>query len=355
LRQHIDATLGSGNLREAVLLPPGEDLNEWLAVNTVDFYNAISVLYGTLAEYCVDASCPAMCAGPKYEYRWADGVVIKKPIKCSAPKYVDYLFEWVEKQVDDPRLFPQRSGNSDGEGESTFPEGFQDAVKKIFTRLFRVYAHIYHSHFAKVVQLGAEAHLNTLFKHFVFFTNAFSLVKREELAPLGELVDGILGVAQRPAERAARNDEGPGVGGGSVCRLFFFSSSTSCHSQSPRDDRTVGETPNHDCRSIADPRTGGRAASRGPDASRSALSRFAGPVLNARRAGFGRRAARVARRDGAGQGERRQETVVGSGRVGARRLARRGREGTGASRGVPQVLRDLHQEGRPGAGDEGAR
>ena len=76
MRQHIDATLGSGNLREAVLLPPGEDLNEWLAVNTVDFYNAISVLYGTLAEYCVDATCPAMCAGPKYEYRWADGVAI---------------------------------------------------------------------------------------------------------------------------------------------------------------------------------------------------------------------------------------------------------------------------------------
>ena len=34
LRKHIDATLGSGNLREAVSLPPGEDLNEWLAVNS---------------------------------------------------------------------------------------------------------------------------------------------------------------------------------------------------------------------------------------------------------------------------------------------------------------------------------
>jgi hypothetical protein len=34
LRKHIDATLGSGNLREAVRLPPGEDLNEWLAVNS---------------------------------------------------------------------------------------------------------------------------------------------------------------------------------------------------------------------------------------------------------------------------------------------------------------------------------
>ena len=60
LKQHIDATLGSGNLREAVLLPPGEDLNEWLAVNTVDFYNAISMLYGTLAEYCIEANCPTM-------------------------------------------------------------------------------------------------------------------------------------------------------------------------------------------------------------------------------------------------------------------------------------------------------
>ena len=34
LRRHIDATLGSGNLREAVKLPTGEDLNEWLAVNS---------------------------------------------------------------------------------------------------------------------------------------------------------------------------------------------------------------------------------------------------------------------------------------------------------------------------------
>lgn len=34
LQRHIDATLGSGNLREAVRLPPGEDINEWLAVNS---------------------------------------------------------------------------------------------------------------------------------------------------------------------------------------------------------------------------------------------------------------------------------------------------------------------------------
>ena len=65
LKRHIDATLGQGNIREAVRLPPGEDLNEWLAVNTVDFYNAISVLHSTLEEYCTPANCPVMAAGSK--------------------------------------------------------------------------------------------------------------------------------------------------------------------------------------------------------------------------------------------------------------------------------------------------
>lgn len=74
-----------------------------LAVNTVDFFNAISILYGTLSEFCTAESCPVMCAGPKYEYRWADGVKVKKPIECSAPDYVLYLMEWVESQLDDPK------------------------------------------------------------------------------------------------------------------------------------------------------------------------------------------------------------------------------------------------------------
>ena len=34
LMKHAAATLGSGNLRLAVVLPDGEDLNEWVAVNS---------------------------------------------------------------------------------------------------------------------------------------------------------------------------------------------------------------------------------------------------------------------------------------------------------------------------------
>jgi len=58
-------TLGSGNMLVAVELPCGEDLNEWLAVNTIEFYNEISLLYGIILEFCTQEDCPIMSAGPK--------------------------------------------------------------------------------------------------------------------------------------------------------------------------------------------------------------------------------------------------------------------------------------------------
>lgn len=73
LKKHVEATLGSGNMRMAVALPEGEDLSEWLAVNTVDFFNQINMLYGTIMDFCTPQECPVMSAGPKYEYMWADG------------------------------------------------------------------------------------------------------------------------------------------------------------------------------------------------------------------------------------------------------------------------------------------
>jgi hypothetical protein len=50
---------------------------------------------------------------------------------------------WVESQLNDETVFPLQLGTA-------FPKTFQSTVKVIFKRLFRVYAHIYHSHFQKV-------------------------------------------------------------------------------------------------------------------------------------------------------------------------------------------------------------
>jgi len=196
LKRHIEATLGSGNIMDAVKLPPGEEFEEWLAVNTVDFYNAVSMLYGTLAEFCTEKSCEVMSASSKYEYLWADGVKIKKPVRLSAPEYIDKLFDWIESQIDDENIFPQQFG-------AQFPPNYLEVTKTIYKRLFRVYAHIYHSHFKQICSLDEEAHLNTCFKHFIFFTLHYNLVDSKELAPLQELIDQFQGKAAPPAKAPA--------------------------------------------------------------------------------------------------------------------------------------------------------
>ena len=71
-------------------------------------------------------------------------------------------------QMDDPSIFPQHYGEP-------FPPSFQDVICAIFKRLFRVYAHIYHSHFKHICALKEEAHLNTCFKHFMYFTEASTI------------------------------------------------------------------------------------------------------------------------------------------------------------------------------------
>ena len=203
LHKYAQATLGTGNLHDAVTLPEGEDVNEWLAVNTVDFFNEINLLYGVIAEFCTDCDCPVMCAGPKYEYMWADGVTIKKPMAVSAPKYVDFLMTWVQNQLDDEKLFPTQLGVA-------FPVDFVERVQHIFKRLFRVYAHIYYCHFERMTALGAEPHLNTCFKHYMYFVYEFNLIpNKQELAPLQELIDKLLA-------KSVVVGRGGGGGGGGV-------------------------------------------------------------------------------------------------------------------------------------------
>lgn len=41
---------------------------------------------------------------------WADGVTVKKPLEVSAPKYVEYLMDWIEVQLDDESIFAQKLG-----------------------------------------------------------------------------------------------------------------------------------------------------------------------------------------------------------------------------------------------------
>ena len=169
-------------------------------------------------------TCPVGDGFPQgFEYRWADGDKVKAPIRCSGPKYVDYVLSWVEDLLNNEATFPVSVGDvcftffyfepNYLKGKSVsmcyncrtltprlvffsrpavgFPRNFDTIVKQIYTRLFRIFAIVYSNHLPVLEELGAVAHLNTSFKHFVFFCWEFDLIKKNEEEPLQDLVDEI--------------------------------------------------------------------------------------------------------------------------------------------------------------------
>ncbi|KAF4535790.1 Protein kinase regulator [Lasiodiplodia theobromae] len=187
LKQFAEATLGSGSLRKAVQLPEGEDLGEWLAVNVVDFYNQINLIYGAITEFCSPQSCPEMKATDEFEYLWQDSENYKKPTKMPAPEYIEHLMAWVQSNIDNESMFPSRIGVA-------FPKQFPALIRQLFKRLYRVYAHIYCHHYPVIIALGLEPHLNTSFKHYVLFVDEHQLNQgsRDYWGPLGDLVESML-------------------------------------------------------------------------------------------------------------------------------------------------------------------
>jgi len=181
LKQSLKASLGNGQMiKESVKLPPGEDLNEWIAMNTIELYNTMNLCYGIVSEFCTEVSCAQMTAG-RMTYFWADNKKKEKPINLPAPVYIERLVVWISEQLDDQSIFPENS--------SEFGKNFLPSAKKILSRMFRVYAHVYYSHWEKVKSLGAEAHINTCFKHFYYFTNEFQLIDEKDMEPMKSLIE----------------------------------------------------------------------------------------------------------------------------------------------------------------------
>ncbi|XP_064634007.1 MOB kinase activator 3B-like [Lineus longissimus] len=185
LHKHANASLQSGiDLKSVVKLPPDESINDWIAVHVVDFFNRINLIYGTVCDYCTDESCPKMTGGPKYEYHWCDGDRYKRPTALPANKYISLLMDWAEAQINNEEIFPCRVG-------VPFPRNYIATCKKILTRLFRVFVHVYIHHFERLRAIGAEAHINTCYKHFYYFVTEHDLVDKKELEPLKEMTKNI--------------------------------------------------------------------------------------------------------------------------------------------------------------------
>jgi len=154
--------------------------------------NEVSLLYGVISEFDTADKFPVMSAGD-FTYKWSDETT-KGPVSVSAPQYVENLFNWIERQLSDEKIFPV-------DVDKPFPKDFHKRVKHIFSRLFRVYAHIYCSHMVHIEAQHAEKHVNSSLKHFVLFALEFRLLRTQELQPVRKILDKIVGHRIQEVER----------------------------------------------------------------------------------------------------------------------------------------------------------
>merc|ERR1712007_72968 len=84
-----------------------------------------------------------------------------------------------------------------------FPPTFRKGMRVIYKRLFRIYAHVFHSHFQDMMEEDAHAHLKHSFKHFIYFVKEFDLIDNEELDLTG-FGESLYGATERIPEKCLR-------------------------------------------------------------------------------------------------------------------------------------------------------
>lgn len=172
-RRHSDV-----DLKQLVDLPNGLGYNEWLASHTVDFFQHINLIYGTISEFCTSTTCPEMVGPCHRQYVWTDER--NRKVRTTAPQYIDYVMTFTQRTINNEALFPSRLANE-------FPNEFESVVRRVFQLLFHVIAHVYHNHFRELMLLTLHAHLNCIFAHFSLFNERFKLIDTRETEVLHDL------------------------------------------------------------------------------------------------------------------------------------------------------------------------
>ncbi|AMD20208.1 HDL536Cp [Eremothecium sinecaudum] len=176
----VRTALVKGSFKTIVQLPKYVDLGEWIALNVFEFYTNLSQFYGVIAEYVTPEAYPMMNAGPSADYLWLDAN--NRQVALPAGQYIDLGLTWINNKVNDKNLFPTQSGQP-------FSKNFLRDIQRIMIQMFRIFAHIYHHHFDKIVHLSLEAHWNSFFAHYISFAKEFNFLDRKEMYPLEPLIE----------------------------------------------------------------------------------------------------------------------------------------------------------------------
>ncbi|KAL8660584.1 MAG: hypothetical protein Q9202_006393 [Teloschistes flavicans] len=229
-----------GNFVPLAAKPAYLDLGDWLAHQTVEQYRLMESLLFVIQEvdtktkvaWCNVNKCPTMSAGRHYTYTWLNND--RTPIRVPASQYIALVQRWIVGKIHDPVAFPtadpfgtsassfesaypstQQAGSSannnppiampptslnrtlsdlsgrDWIGKSMgFPETFINDIRTAWRQMFRIYAHLYHSHFVEPYwDLSMTLDLNSAFCYFISVGKLHGLLSNRDLEPMKDLVD----------------------------------------------------------------------------------------------------------------------------------------------------------------------
>ncbi|XP_068099093.1 MOB kinase activator 2-like isoform X1 [Hyperolius riggenbachi] len=186
--RYTSARILDADILMLVALPKGLNVDEWQASNASAFYNHVSLMYGSISEFCTISTCPTMKAWST-QIQWTDEKGRKR--KCSGPQYADYAASIIQKILTDEDLVPTKHCKD-------FPKAFTPAIQKTFRLLFHLLGHIYTCHFKTVVNLELHPHLNTLYLHLLLFCAEFHLLDSKEMALSEDLTTALINSSPFP-------------------------------------------------------------------------------------------------------------------------------------------------------------
>ncbi|KAH8714439.1 Mob1/phocein [Ilyonectria robusta] len=205
-----------GNFMTLSARPKTVEQGEWVAHQVVEHYRNLLNFVRIVLEkeedgtsICTSRSCPKMSAGQNHSFTWLNKN--HEPVELPAAEYMGLVQRWISGKVDDVAMFPTdpsgisfafhpeysnssqlpQHGNGDWLGMSSgFPKQFAGTCQLMFRQIFRVYAHLYWSHFTQpYYHLNLEKQLNSCFSHFILTATTLDMLQPNDLEPMQLLID----------------------------------------------------------------------------------------------------------------------------------------------------------------------
>ncbi|KAK4240025.1 Mob1/phocein [Achaetomium macrosporum] len=201
-----------GNFLTLSAKPKTVEMGEWIAHQVVDHWRMLITFIRLVhdkeedgSSICNSRRCPKMSAGANHSFTWLNSRL--QPVEIPAYEYLTLVQRYISGKIDDVNIFPTdlagvsyadnpafctpvpESGQDWVGKRSGFPQNFMETCQTIFRQMFRVYAHLYWSHFDDMFSLNLEKSMNSCFSHFILTATTLNLLKKSDLEPMQPLID----------------------------------------------------------------------------------------------------------------------------------------------------------------------